>query len=132
MACLVRNYQQCGLFALGESDNIALGDSVEEWSRLFHAAIKQELAGKYEKAFDTYCAAAINARHSGQPYAWSTATIRAAGCAFRLDNKQLSFEMLIDAYKNNTKSFYDNMANGYRKLLVFLNDAGYIFPLLDI
>jgi hypothetical protein len=122
-----RNYQQCGLFAISDSDNIALGDTVEEWSRLFHAAIKLDLAGKYEKAFDTYCGAAIVSRHNGHSYSWSTAMIRAAGCAFYLD-KQLSLEMLIDAYENNQKSFYDNMGNGYSKLITDLSDVGYSFP----
>jgi hypothetical protein len=115
-----RNYQQCELFALGDSDNIAVGDSVEEWSALFHAAIKLDLAGKYEKAFDTYCGAAISARHSGHSFAWSTAMIRAAGCAYHLGNKQLSLEMLAAAYENDKKSFYANMENGYSKLVADL------------
>jgi hypothetical protein len=123
-----RNYQQYGLFAISDSDNIALGDSVEDWSRLFNAAIKQHLAGKYEKAFDTYCGAAIVSRHCGHSYSWSTAMVRAAGCACHLGNNQLSLEMLIDAYENNKKSFYDNMGNGYIELVTYLSDAGYPFP----
>jgi hypothetical protein len=123
-----KNYQQCGLFAISDSDNIAIGDSSEEWIRLFHAAIKEDLAGKYEKAFDTYCGAAINARHSGHSNAWSTAMIRAAGCAWYLGNNQLALELLIDAYENDKKSFYGNMRNGYIELITCLNDEGYFFP----
>jgi hypothetical protein len=45
-----------------------------------------------------------------------------------LDDKQLSLEMLIEAHRNNTKSFYDSMENGYRELLTYLSNASYSFP----